>query len=75
MEGRGGCGGGGVVENMETVEQGGGEQEMGTRGKIRGGKRQHLITIGTENNAPLAYATGTEHHHLIMITLRGNEDQ
>ena len=27
------------------------------------------ITLGKEHNAPLAYALGLEHHHMIMSTL------
>ena len=33
------------------------------------GQRSTLNTIGTESNAPIAYDTGTEHHHSITSTL------
>ena len=39
------------------------------------GQHITLINIWMENNAPLAYALGEEHHNLIIIMLGGHVGQ
>ena len=63
------------VQSMQTAEP---EAEQTEREKRRKGRRwtkstgEKLarVTLGTYPNAPITYAMGLEHHHLIMITLK-----
>ena len=65
------------MEGMQTVAweaertEGGGGYGWGGDGYriIQWEDNVSNLTLGTEPNAPLAYAPGLEHHHPIMSTL------
>ena len=58
-----------AAREAEQTEGGGGGRRYGDGRLIKWEDTAENITLGTEPNAPLAYAPGLELHHPIMSTL------
>ena len=69
--GRDGCGGDVDIGSGGRTEGGGGGDGWVGDGERLSRWEDNVanLTVGTEPNAPLAYAPGLEHHHPIISTL------
>ena len=71
FKGGGGSGGGGVSGESDMEERQGGGGGWEPRRDITDGAKYHLINIGIDTNATLAYDLGMKHHQQIVLRLRG----